>query len=631
MGNDDSLAELTPPTAASPTPTAPAPASPAAASPAAAPPAPPAAPAPAKPAPVTSTSPTVVQPQRRGGLAGIVDEFRDAIAGTTTSKVFTDADGNKYIKHPNLTHGQQWVRIAADAIAGAGAGAAAGQGRGGGMAPAARGFNAGMSFAQKQAQQQREVSDRQNEEVKQAQLSQFNAVKLKHDVAANEFTLQRLKVNATHSDITFAQQQLDRERKLGSADLGVYKDEADLARVQEQQPDFWKHVYANNVVSVPEVNEKGERTGIHLFLRTPGVGAQPVEPGTSIKVFTPGKQPNDPPTLVDQVPTVPMTHDMVDAYNNAAQSKYQQWFKDKGEQNFKAAQTEHTQALTAKTKGVDTTKAEADTERANAATAKLKSETPQVAPGNLSLRGEEYLATLKPEQASLVREIRTGRMAPERISYLLGRGQSKESASLMAAVAQAYPGEVDTSKLAAYPKTYADYTSGKTSVTLESGGTALVHLHELQQLNTVMSHVAHMPAWTAYQNKADTVAHELAKFYGNPTIPAINGIKDTLTSTLPGNRASAIRTQAKSMSDKFNSLEQKWKNAAPSELYEAPLPKISEDAKQARAALDPEYAQRLKTETAAAQRPKGVPNNWVHRSDGPHGSGWYDPNLTPGK
>ena len=40
-------------------------------------------------------------------------------------------------------------------------------------------------------------------------------------------------------------------------------------------------------------------------------------------------------------------------------------------------------------------------------------------------------------------------------------------------------------------------------------------------------------AYTAYQNKADTVATELAKFYGDSTIPAIAAIKSTLTSQLP--------------------------------------------------------------------------------------------------
>lgn len=301
-----------------------------------------AAPSPAVP-PIAS-SPTVVQPVRRGGLAGIVDEFRDALAGPNPGQVYTDSDGNKYIKHPEVSHGRQWLKIGLNAAAGAAAGEVAGQGRGDGVAAGARGFQAGLSYAEQQHEKQQQQEDRQNEEVKQAQLQKFNAVKLKHDVAANEFALQRMQVKASHDDVSFAQGQIDREKALGSADMGIYKDEADLAKVQEAHPEFWDHVYKNNVVAVPELNDKGERTGIHLFLRTPGIGSQLAEPGTPIKVYTPGKEPDAPPTLVDQVPTVPMTHDMVDSYNNSAQSRYQQWFKDKSEKELKAAQTAHAAA-----------------------------------------------------------------------------------------------------------------------------------------------------------------------------------------------------------------------------------------------------------------------------------------------
>lgn len=576
-------------------------------SPSAAPPAAPAAAAPANgaPAPAVSTvaGPSVVQPVRRGGLAGIVDQFRDAIAGTTSSKVFEDSDGNKYIKHPQLSHGQQWLRIAATAASGAAAGEVAGQGRGGGAAAGARGFVAGQQVEQQQQDRQRQQEQDQNEEVKQAQLAKFNAVKLKHDVVANEFDLQRKQVEANQHDVQFSQEQIDREHKLGSADLGVFKDEADLARVKQQSPEFWKHVYDNNVVAVPELNEKGERTGVHLFLRTPGIGSQPVEPGTSIKIYTPGKGPADPPTLTEQVPTVPMTHDMVDAYNNAATTRYQQYFKDKSDRESETAKTAHTQAETTEV-NAQARKANADTVKTQAETGKIKAETPKTAAQTKGLTGEEYLKALPSDQAALVRDVGTGRAAPERIAQLLSRGQSKQSQQLLAQVAQAYP-DLDTSKLAAYPKVYQDFTSGKTSTALNSGATALVHLHELQQLNTAASHIPHTAAWTAYQNKAETVSSELAKFYGDATVPAIRGIKDTLTSTLPGNRDAAITTQSKSMGAKFDSYEQQWKNAAPSDSYQAKMPGMSLNAKQARAALDSDYAQRITPPTGSRPISRG--------------------------
>jgi hypothetical protein len=177
-------------------------------------------------------------------------------------------------------------------------------------------------------------------------------------------------------------------------------------------------------------------------------------------------------------------------------------------------------------------------------------------------------------------------MALTKLDYLLSRNPQ-----LAAAVSVAYP-DFDSSKVKAYTQAYQDFTSGKTSIALNSGGTALTHLSELSDLNTAESHIPHTPDWTAYQNKADTVAAELSKFYGDPTIPAIAAIKSTLTSTLPGNRDAAITTQAKSMGDKLDSYEQQWKNAAPSPAYEAALPHITATARAARAKLDPAYAAR---------------------------------------
>ena len=180
-------------------------------------------------------------------------------------------------------------------------------------------------------------------------------------------------------------------------------------------------------------------------------------------------------------------------------------------------------------------------------------------------------------------------MAPERLGYILGR-----KPELLAAVATKYP-DFDSSKAASYPATYKDFTSGKTSRALNSGGTALRHLKELQDLNTPQSMIPGTPAHTAFENKVDTLASELSTFYkggGAPTNEDIKGIKDTLSSRLMYNRTAAIKTQAKSMGDKLDAYEQQWKNAAPSASYQAPLPQINEESKAARAALDPDYRQR---------------------------------------
>jgi hypothetical protein len=213
----------------------------------------------------------------------------------------------------------------------------------------------------------------------------------------------------------------------------------------------------------------------------------------------------------------------------------------------------------------------------------------------------------------LVKEIGEGKMPVGRLGYVLAR-----KPELMAAVAKEYP-DFDGSKIEAYTDAVKQFEStkpGTAGYAMNSGGTALSHLHELDELNTPASHIPHTPAWTKYHNKLDTVAPELAKFYGDVTIPAIQAYKDTLGSTLPGNRHAAITTQVQSMGRKLDEYEQQWKNAAPSKAYEAQMPDIDAKGKAARAALDPEYAQRS---VATAPPPAGA----THIVPGPDGKNHY--------
>jgi hypothetical protein len=197
---------------------------------------------------------------------------------------------------------------------------------------------------------------------------------------------------------------------------------------------------------------------------------------------------------------------------------------------------------------------------------------------------EEFMASLAPPERATIKMIGEGRAPIHNPSYLLARNPE-----VMKAVSLAYP-DFDISKIDDYQKAYVNFTSGKTSQDIKAGGTALEHLAQLQALNTNASHVPHTAAWTAYQNKAVTLAGELARFYGTDTVEGIANIKDTLTSTLPGNREAAIKTQTESMGSKFSNMEQEWKNAAPSKVYQDKMPQVSLSAKQARAKLDPQYA-----------------------------------------
>jgi hypothetical protein len=218
----------------------------------------------------------------------------------------------------------------------------------------------------------------------------------------------------------------------------------------------------------------------------------------------------------------------------------------------------------------------------------------------LGLERQKYKDSMGgPDGSGLVDSIGTGKIAMDRLAYLVAKNPA-----LLESVTAKYP-DFDGSKAGAYVNAYKDFTSSKAGSAggaLNAGGTALGHLQELKALNTVGSHIPGTPAHNAYMNKVDTVATELAKFYGDSTVSGIGAIRSTLASNLPGTRDAAIKTQAQSMGDKFDAYQQTWDNAAPSKAYEAPMPQISQKAMEARAALDPNYhaAQVMKGQNAAS-------------------------------
>jgi len=217
---------------------------------------------------------------------------------------------------------------------------------------------------------------------------------------------------------------------------------------------------------------------------------------------------------------------------------------------------------------------------------------------------EAFLSSLAPPEQNIVRMMGLGKMPLTRIEYLASR-----KPEVLEAVARAFP-DFDQSKVGGYVNTYKEFTSSKPSTAggaLNAGGTALKHLHELQQLNTIKSRVPGTTDYNAFQNKLDTLTGELATFYQMPkTEKTIQDMRSTLGSFT--NRDAAIREQTKSMGDKLDSFEQTWKNAAPSKAYEAPMPGIDQKAKMARAAMDPEYAQRLQQEQPDAQQKPQTPS-----------------------
>jgi hypothetical protein len=205
--------------------------------------------------------------------------------------------------------------------------------------------------------------------------------------------------------------------------------------------------------------------------------------------------------------------------------------------------------------------------------------------GANDLTGETYLNALPVGPRNVIKAIAEGR---ETRSSRQLQDKNGNPSPLAISLHRAYP-DLDITNLTAYSKLREKFETGKESIALNGGGTALKHLSELQQLNTNKSRIPGTDDYNAYNNKLDTLAGELLTFYGTPlTNENIAGIKKTLGATF--NRDSAIKTQIGSMGDKLVSYEQTWKNGQPRPSYTPPMPSIDPEAKAALIRLDPQFA-----------------------------------------
>lgn len=529
------------------------------------------------------TMPVPVTSLKRGGLLGVVDSIADVLAGKQRPELGKDPDGNLYVKQHDMTRGEQWMKIAGEGLRGAAAGLAAGKGAGNmGKAPLA-----GIQAQQEQQEKEKQDLNDQADQETKLKMAKANNQMLQMKMAQQVWQQARDKVKAGQEDVTFNDSQIKQLTDAGGKVIGTATHPGDIGDILKVQPDVMAHLVQKGTIQIKKnMDEDGNVTGIKAILMPDEWAKTTLPPGATGHMFNPVSGEIETFNYSD-----PVTQGEQAVHDAAAVTA-----KDEFDAKQRKAQQDAA--------GLEKTEQETKTSKAEETKVPSEIEKNEAEAGKDVKEGEA--AAQKAGDASdpaLIKMIGTGQMPAGRLSYLLARNPA-----LTAAVAQAYPG-FDGSKVEAYTRAYADFTSGKTSQELLSGGTALEHLKELNDLNTNASHIYGTPAYTAYQNKADTVATELAKFYGDSTIPAIAQIKKTLTSTLPGNRKSAIETQAGSMADRLDNYAQKWANAAPSEAYEAAMPGISTRAKDAWASLDPKYASRtaatIFTKQAPAQQVPG--------------------------
>lgn len=541
---------------------------------------------PSQPQPAYNPPPVVVTSQKPGGILGVMDSVLSALTGTTKPEIGTDQEGNKYVKHTSLTQGQQWQRIAGEAIQGASVGLAAGKGAGNMGRAAAAGVNVGMQDQQIRDQQEKEMSA----EARQQNVDNANNQMLKLNMAQQAWRATRLQVEATQHDIEFSQGQVDRLVKEGGTLVGTAEHVGDIGNILKVNPEVMQDMIQKHQIEIlPHYNEDGTRGGISVIKMPEGYRNSVLPVGTVFHTFdqTTGK-------YVAHESADPMTAGERDAYENAAGIAAQKFASDKAEAALKEAQTNKARTDAAATEAKTPSEIRAANARADASEATAAKDRALFGGGEGG------------KGSTLVDSIGTGHVTPERMTYLITRNPD-----LLAAVVAKYP-DFSSAKAAAYPSVYHDFTSSKKGTAggaLNAGATALKHLKELRALNTIKSHIPGTSDYVKYMNKADTLSTELASFYGDTTIPAIRSIKDTLTTQVPGGRNGAIATQAQSMGDKFDNYEQTWKNAAPSSAWEDPMPGIDKGAMAARADLDPRYHKRLVQEQQGGAGNPAQPNN----------------------
>jgi len=540
------------------------------------------------------TAPPLVLTPKQSPLARAVDATLNVLTGGGTKpQIATDSNGNEYVKHVSMTHGEQWLRIAGEGLHGAAAGLAAGKGAGNMGKAALAGWNAGQGDADKRQEQEKDMSA----EARQQNLDNANYQMLQMNKAEQAWKFARLQTEASQHDVDFANGQIDRLVKTeGGTIIGNAAHSADIGDILKVNPNVMEDMIKKHQIEiVPHFDAEGKPAGITAIKMPDGYRSQVLPAGSVFHTFDATKG-----EYVEHHASDPMTAGQRDDYESAAAAASLKFQNDKSEQALREAQAKNANSeadtRNAEEPGKEAqTRAQAAQERAGAVRdyAEAAKDTEEVK----TQKGKEAQAN----DPQLVDSIGTGHIAPERMAYLLSRNPQ-----LVDAVTAKYP-DFDSSKAQSYTRVYNEFTDTKANTAggaLNAGATAMEHLKRLQELNTPMSHVYGTPAYNKYHNQLDTLAPELAKFYGDTTIPAIEALKSTLGATLPGNRQAAIETQAQSMGKKFDNYEQQWRNAAPSASYEAPMPGISEAAMDARAALDPQYrARRVREIQPAAPTP----------------------------
>ncbi len=228
------------------------------------------------------------------------------------------------------------------------------------------------------------------------------------------------------------------------------------------------------------------------------------------------------------------------------------------------AQIEKDQAESAKFRG--------EANKANSEANQQKQLNPAGAEG---LTGEAYLATLPQGQRDVIKAIAEGRetRTPRQL-----QDKNGNPTPLAVALHRAYS-DFDDKKAAAYGGLVKDFTTGPTSRTLTSYGTAINHARALYDNTGPNSYIPGTNEYKRYNQDITYVATEVAKALnptGVATESAIKEQEDALRSVF--NRKAAIENAAHILNGKMSEIKQRWMNGQVRPSYQPAMPSLSKEA-----------------------------------------------------
>jgi hypothetical protein len=210
--------------------------------------------------------------------------------------------------------------------------------------------------------------------------------------------------------------------------------------------------------------------------------------------------------------------------------------------------------------------------KANSEATQQKQLNPTGAEG---LTGEAYLQTLPQGQRDVIKAIAEGRetRTPRQL-----QDKNGNPTPLAVALHRAYP-DFDDKKAAAYGGLVKDFTTGPTSRTLTSYGTAINHARALYDNTGPNSYIPGTDEYKRYNQDVTYVATEVAKALnptGVATESAIKEQEDALRSIF--NRKAAIENAAHILNGKMSEIKQRWLNGQVRPSYQPPMPGLSKEA-----------------------------------------------------